>query len=128
MNKKIYKKSSILKAKILSYGFRISPEVQDSIGKEVKEEHRGYGDSNWGEENTYKIPAEIMLPGEIVVATHIRPDSPLCLKKIDKGIVITENEKVISEINLLKRPNIWSEKTKEGISMKKIVNFYGRDG
>lgn len=127
MNKKIYKHSTILKTKILSYGFRMSKEAELLIDENVKEEHRGYGDSHWGVEKTAKIPAEIMLPGEIVVATHIRPDSPLCLEAKKNKPIITEKGIKVSDVSFLKRPKIWSKKTKSGISMKRIANFYGRD-
>lgn len=127
MNKGIYTKSTIVKVKILSYGFRMEEEVEDYINEKVKEEHRGYGDSHWGVKKTTKIPAEIMLPGDIVVASHIRPKSPLCLK-IQKGkLIITENGKKISDADFLSRPKIWSKKTKSGLDMKKVANFYGRD-
>jgi hypothetical protein len=128
MEKEIFKNSTLLKAKILSYGFRISRDAELMINANVKEEHRGYGDSNWGEQKeTQKIPAEIMLPGDIVTATHIRPESPLCLELINSKLVITERDKKISDVYFLKRPNIWSYSTKSGINMKKIANFYGRD-
>ena len=125
--KKMLKDSTILKTKILSKGFRITKEISDLVDKNVKEEHRGYGDSNWGIKKTTKIPAEIMLPGEIVVATHIRPNSPLCLR-VSSGIIeITENGKKVSDVEFLKRPKIWSKTTRSKINMKRIANFYGRD-
>lgn len=126
MNKTL-RDSTILKAKILSYGFRMTKDAELLIDDNTKEEHRGYGNSHWGTENIKKIPSEIMLPGEIVVASHIRPDSPLCLETEHGKVIMTENGRKISEINYLNRPKIWSKNTKSGINMKKIANFYGRD-
>lgn len=127
MVKSICKKSTIVKAKILSYGFRLDDEVEKYIDKNVKEEHRGYGNSHWGVNKTAKIPAEIMLPGDIVVASHIRPRSPLCLKIRNGKPIMTEKGKKISDVSFLKRPEIWEKTTKSGINIKKIANFYGRD-
>lgn len=127
MNKSIYKNSTIVKAKLLSFGFQMEDEVESYINEDVKEEHRGYGDSHWGVKKSIKIPAEIMLPGEIVVASHIRPNSPLLLKFKNGKPIITENGKKITDVEFLERPKIWSRDTKSGINMKKIANFYGRD-
>lgn len=127
MNKSICTKSTIVKAKILSYGFRMEDEVQLYINEDVKEEHRGYGNSHWGVKKTVKIPAELMLPGEIVVASHIRPRSPLCLKIKNGKPIITENGRKISDVDLIPRPKIWSKNTKSGVNIKKVANFYGRD-
>ena len=127
MNKNIYRESTVLKAKILSYGFRMSEKVKPLINERVKEEHRGYGDSHWGVEKDAKIPAEIMLPGEIVVATHIRPNSHLCLEVKNNKPIMIENGNKISDVDFIDRPKIWSKTTKSGINMKKIANFYGRD-
>lgn len=127
MDKNIYKNSTILKAKILSYGFHISDGAGLLIDENIKEEHRGYGNSHWGIKETAKIPAEIMLPGEIVVATHIRPNSSLCLEVKNNKLIMTENGLKVSDVEFLKRPKIWSKKTKSGINIKKIANFYGRD-
>lgn len=122
------KNSTINKVKILSMGFQITKEAKDLITDEVKEEHRGYGNSHWGIKETETIPAEIFLPGRIVVATHIRPNSPLTLTTdTQHNLVLLENNKKISDIEYLKRPKIWSEKTSSGINMKKIANFYGSD-
>lgn len=125
--KNIFRDSTILKVKILSYGFRITEAAEALIDKTVKEEHRGYGDSHWGVKKTTKIPSEIMLPGNIVVASHIRPDSRLCLDAENGKPVITEKGVKVSDVSFIKRPKIWSHKTKSGINMKKIANFYGRD-
>lgn len=125
--KNIFRDSTILKVKILSYGFRITEAAEALIDETVKEEHRGYGDSHWGVKKTTKIPSEIMLPGNIVVASHIRPDSRLCLDAENGKPVITEKGVKVSDVSFIKRPKIWSHKTKSGINMKKIANFYGRD-
>jgi len=125
--KNIFRDSTILKAKILSYGFRISEAAEKLIDETIKEEHRGYGDSHWGVKKTTRIPSEIMLPGDIVVASHIRPNSRLCLDAENGKPIITDNGIKVSDVSFLKRPQIWSKKTKSGINMKKIANFYGRD-
>lgn len=126
MKKEEYKKSTINKAKILSTGFRITQEAEELITDSVKEEHRGYDNSHWGVSKDQKIPAEIFLPGEIVVATHIRPDSPLTLTADkQKNLILLENNKKISDVSYLKRPKIWSLNTSTGTNMKKIANFYG---
>jgi hypothetical protein len=98
------------------------------MDENVKEEHRGYGNSHWGVQKTTKIPCELEFPGEIVVASHIRPESPLCLT-VDKNgqLIMNENNRKISDVKFLKRPKLWSEKTKSGVNMKKIANYYGRD-
>lgn len=125
--KNTHQESAKLKAKILSYGFRLDREAELLIDNTVKEEHRGYGDSNWNAKKTTKIPAEIMLPGDIVVATHLRPESPLCLNVKKGKLFMSENGKKISDAFFLARPKIWSRETKKGTNMKKIANFYGRD-
>jgi hypothetical protein len=125
--KNIFRDSTILKAKILSYGFRISEAAEELIDETIKEEHRGYGDSHWGVKKTTRIPSEIILPGDIVVASHIRPKSRLCLDAENGKPIITNKGVKVSDVSFLKRPQIWSKKTKSGINMKRIANFYGRD-
>jgi hypothetical protein len=127
MDKKECHNSSIVKAKLLSYGYRLSADAEKLIDKNVKEEHRGYGDSHWGTKKDTKVPCELLLPGEIVVATHLRPESQLELVVRNNKLYITENKKALTEVNYLKRPSIWGMYTKSGINMKKIANFYGRD-
>jgi hypothetical protein len=127
MNKNILSQSTKTKVKILSHGYQLLSEAEELINDQVKEAHWGYGDSHWVGKKARKIPCELMLPGEIVVASHIRPDSPLQLSVINGKLVILEKNKVISDAEYLKRPKIWAQETKDGINMKKIANFYGRD-
>lgn len=122
-----YRNSTFLKAKLLSFGFRISKEAELLIKDNAKEEHRGYGNSHWGLSKTTIIPAEIILPGEIVVATHIRPDSQFCLETEKNKPILTEDGAKVSDIEFIKRPKIWDKTTSSGLNMKKIANFYGRD-
>lgn len=102
-------------------------EVESLIDESVKEISRGYGDSQWKSVKGDRIPSELLLPGDIVSATHLRPDSPMKLELQNNSPIITENGKKVSDVSFLPRPKIWSHKTKSGVNMKRIANFYGRD-
>jgi hypothetical protein len=122
-----FETSSKIKAMILSKGFRINKNALEGLGTKYKEEHRGYDDSNWGIPQDMMVPSEIMLPGNIVVCTHIRPDSPFEIRKEGNRLVFFEGENALSEVEYLPRPKIWSQTLSDGTDIKKIVNFYGLD-
>jgi len=123
MNK--YEKSTKVKALILEKGFRINKNALEGLGSKYKEEHRGYDDSNWGINKEMLVPSEIMLPGNIVVCTHIRQDSPYEIKKEDGKLYLFNNNEKVIKINYLPRPKVWKQKMSNGGDIKKIVNFYG---
>lgn len=121
------KRSTAIKVKILSRGLRLDRPALKLVDEAVKEEHRGYDDSNWGVDKDTPVPSELMLPGEIVVCTHIRPTSNLLIQTKNGRLFISEDGKLLSEVYYLPRPKIWNMETSRGINMKRIANFYGRD-
>jgi len=121
------KLSTTIKVKILSRGLRFDRSALKLVDGRVKEEHRGYDDSNWGIDKKTPVPSELMLPGKITACTHIRPTSNLLVQAENGRLFIFEDRKVVSEIYYLPRPKIWNMQTSSGINMKRIANFYGRN-
>ncbi|MFH0978226.1 MAG: radical SAM protein [Candidatus Woesearchaeota archaeon] len=121
--------SSHVKALILEKGFRIDEHALTGLGTRFKEEHRGYDDSNWGISSDLIVPSELLLPGDIVVCTHLRPSSPHIVKYGDDGkLHFFENGiDPISIVNYLPRPKVWANQLADGSDIKKIINFYGFD-
>ncbi|MBC8495271.1 hypothetical protein H8D36_03905 [archaeon] len=117
--------STKVKALILEKGFRINENALEGLGTKFKEEHRGYDDSNWGVKKGMLVPSEILLPGNIVSCTHIRPDSPHEIRREGNKLYFFANEKNMSEVNYLPRPKLWNQTLSDGTDIKKIVNFYG---
>ena len=121
------KLSTAIKVKILSRGLHFDSSALKVVNETVKEEHRGYDDSNWGIDGNIAIPSELMLPGEIVVCTHVRPDTNLSIRAKKGKLFIFEGQKILSTISYLSRPKIWEMRTSTNLNMKRIANFYGRD-
>lgn len=121
-------KSSELKLNLLYFGVRLSDEVYAGLGSTAKEMQYGYNDSNQiGERNI--IPSELILPGGIVVACHLRRSSPYIIKKIGKKLFVLNepDDKVISEVSYLPRPKFWNLHLSSGESVKQYLNIYGKD-
>jgi hypothetical protein len=125
MNK--YENSARVKALILEKGFRLNSNALEGLGTKYKEEHRGYDDSNWGVDKNMVVPSEILLPGNIVSCTHIRPDSPHEIRMADDGkkYFFENGTDPVSEISYLPRPKVWAKKLTDGSDIKGVVNFYG---
>lgn len=123
-----YSKSAQLKLKLLINGIRIADEAFDGLGSVYKEYQYGYNDSNWIKQAKRQvIPSELVLPGKIVVAPHLRPTSPyLIIREGDKMFVMDEkSQEKVSEIDYLPRPKIWDLKMSDGSKVKEYLNVYG---
>lgn len=127
-NLDLCKRSSKLKLKLLINGIRIEEQAMEGVGSKYKEYQYGYNDSNWIRQAKYvTIPSELILPGKIVVAPHLRPSSPYLIKKIDgkKYIVDEQTQEAISEVEYLQRPKIWDLTLSDGTKLKEYLNVYG---
>lgn len=123
-----YKKSAKLKLKLLLNGVKIDKSAFYGIGDIYKEYQYGYNDSNWiNHAQRQIIPSELVLPGKIVVAPHLRPNSPYLIKRIgDTMYLIDENaDDILSVIEYLPRPRIWDIKLSDGSKLKEYLNIYG---
>lgn len=124
----IYKNSADLKLKLLINGIRIDDSAFYGLGDIYKEYQYGYNDSNWIKRTERQIiPSELLLPGDIVVAPHLRPTSPYLIKRIE-GIMYVIDERTgesVSTINYLPRPKIWDIKLSDGSRLKEYLNVYG---
>lgn len=123
-----YVNSSILKLELLINGTRIDKSALYGLGTIYKEYQYGYNDSNWiNRQERQVIPSELILPGEIVVAPHLRPSSPFIIKRFnDEMYVIDErSDNIVSTIDYLKRPKIWDIELSDGSKLKKYLNVYG---
>ncbi len=119
-----------LKIALLLKGVRIDDSALDGLGSRFKEYQYGYHDSNWHKNNKQHLwPSELVLPGGIVVAPHLRPSSPYVIKKDDGGIYIINEvtEEFLSSIDYLPRPKLWDVMLEDGTPIKKYLNIYGTD-
>lgn len=123
-----YKKSAQLKVKLLLNGIRISQNAFYGLGDKYKEYQYGYNDSNWiNQKQKVVIPSELVLPGNIVVAPHLRPNSPYkIIRENDQMYVIDEKkQEIISDIDYLPRPKLWDLSLSDGTKVKDYLNVYG---
>ena len=120
-------RSARIKTELLSYGLTFDQESLAGLGSKFKEEHHGYDFSNWGVSKELLLPSELMLPGNIVVCVHNRPESQFQVRMEDGKKFIFKGDEKLSKISFLPRPKSWSENTSDGTSLKKIINFYGYD-
>lgn len=130
MNTIDYHKSAKLKLKLLLNGIRIEDDALSGVGRIYKEYQYGYNDSNWVKQSPKQvIPSEIVLPGKIVVAPHLRPNSPYIIKKDGENLYIvnTIKNEIESIVEYLQRPEIWDRKLSNGASVKEYLNIYGAD-
>ena len=124
----MYKKSAALKLKLLINGIRIDDSAFFGLGDTFKEYQYGYNDSNWIKQAKRQvIPSELVLPGEIVVAPHLRPTSPYIIKREGETMYVIDDSKdeVVSTIGYLPRPKIWDIELSDGSKLKKYLNVYG---
>ena len=124
----MYKKSATLKLKLLINGIRIDDSAFFGLGDTFKEYQYGYNDSNWIKQAKRQvIPSELVLPGEIVVAPHLRPTSPYIIKREGETMYVIDDSKdeVVSTIGYLPRPKIWDIELSDGSKLKKYLNVYG---
>ena len=121
----LLQESAKAKLSILLNGVRDAPEIFSTLEGTFKEEHYAYDNGNWGVNKSRPTPTEILLPGDIVVKLHIRPDSPLSLVR-DKGrIFVNYGSRFLSECMFLEKPNFWRFTTSSGKSTKSIAQLYG---
>ena len=124
----IENKSALLKLDMLLKGVRIDDSAFEGLGQKYKEYQYGYNDSNWMSKGKQQlIPSELLLPGNIVVAPHLRPTSPFLIKRNDEGMVIIDESKdeLLSTIDYLPRPKLWDLKLSDGSRVKEYLNIYG---
>lgn len=123
--------STELKLKLLVNGVRIDESAFSGLGSTYKEYQYGYNDSNWISSYQKRpiIPSELVLPGEIVVAPHLRPNSPYIIQRDSNTMyVINDNTgEVLSTINYLPRPKIWNLTLSDGSTIKQYLNVYGKN-
>lgn len=124
----ICKKSSILKLKLLINGIRIDDSAIEDVGTKYKEYQYGYNDSNWVRQAKYvTIPSELVLPGGIVVAPHLRPSSPYLIRRKGSTMYIVDEltQNTVSAVDYLPRPKIWDLPLSDGTKLKEYLNVYG---
>lgn len=123
--------SALTKLKLLLAGVMIEESALVGLGKEYKEYQYGYNDSNWSKKGKQEIiPSELVLPGDVVVAPHIRPTSPyLIVSQEDGGLIVIDkrNDEVLSSVGYLPRPKLWNLHLSNGESIKKYLNIYGKN-
>lgn len=120
--------SSYLKLKLLINGIRLDSSALTGLGSDYKEYQYGYNDSNWIMRDVCQmIPSELVLPGNIVVAPHLRPSSPYLIKRIDDQMWILDEtrKQILSRVDYLPRPKIWDIPLSDGTTIKKYLNVYG---
>ena len=120
--------SAKLKLKLLLYGIRIDDSAFYGLGDIYKEYQYGYNDSNWIKHTQRQlIPSELVLPGQIVVAPHLRPNSPYLIKRIEDTMYVIDERinEVLSTIDYLPRPRIWDLELSDGSKLKEYLNVYG---
>ncbi len=124
----VFRNSAVLKLQLLLNGIRIDDSAFYGLGDIYKEYQYGYNDSNWIKQAKRQvIPSELVLPGDIVVAPHLRPSSPYLIKRIgDSKCVIDERTgDSVSSIDYLPRPKIWDIELSDGSKLKEYLNVYG---
>lgn len=125
---KLYKNSALLKLKLLIKGVRIDESALYGLGDIYKEYQYGYNDSNWIKQSkSLLIPSELVLPGNIVVAPHLRPSSPYLIKKLDNKMFLIDEikDELVSVVDYLPRPKIWDITLSDGSKLKEYLNVYG---
>jgi hypothetical protein len=123
-------KSAKLKIKLLLSGIRIDGTAFEGLGSRYKEYQYGYNDSNWLDKNKQQLlPSELLLPGGIVAAPHLRPGSPYVIKRGENGMFVFDEttEECLSSVDYLPRPKIWDAALDDGTPIKKYLNVYGKD-
>lgn len=120
------RQSAWVKLKIMANGIQDAPEIFEQLGS-FKEEHYAYDNGNWGVAANRLVPAEILLPGEIAVKVHIRPESPLRFVLEGGELFIADGNAILSPCRTLPRPKFWDFCTSQGVPTRRYANFYGKN-
>lgn len=119
------KDSARVKLKLLVHGVRDNPELFKALSFQFKEEHYAYDNGNWGVDKNRLVPTELLLPGGIVSKVHIRPHSPISMRKDGNSLILEESGKVLSDFAFLPRPHFWDYNTSLGTPTKRLAQMYG---
>lgn len=115
-----------LKLCLLSQGLNLENELFFQ-SKEFAENQFQYGYSSEFVKKFENIPAEIILPQEVIVGIHLKKGSPWSLKtesKDGKTCLIYKKHK-ITEVSFVPKPYFYGKKLSNGISAEKAAVMYG---
>ena len=116
--------SARTKVKLLAHGVRDDRQMFSGLSS-FKEEHYAYDNGNWGVAAGRRVPSEVMLPGGIVSKVHIRPSSPLVLRRSGSVLLVEQDGECLSEASVLPRPRFWEFETTSGTPTKRLAQLYG---
>ncbi|MBC1604423.1 biotin synthase [Listeria rocourtiae] len=116
-----------IKVEILAHGVNYSDDFISQYNKDEKtlKKRRAYGNSDeLIHSDKFKVPQEIILPGNIVVATNLRSSSQWNLAYKDNEYVVHNGEIMVS-IDFPVQPKFYDYFDSDQIKLDKLITLYG---
>lgn len=117
----------LLKTKLLVDGVQIAKSALEGVGEIYKEQVHHLFEYDFDLHHSHVCPAEMRLPNGSVVQVRLNSRSPFLVERNGNSLVILEEGKEITEIEWLKRPDFYNQKTSTGKPMTQIAELVGED-
>lgn len=117
----------LIKLDLLSKGIRFDNSATEKVGSKYTEKRYMFGYSDRIESPPSKIPPEVIIEDEIIVAVHQRANSPYCIVKNieDDSYSLKHNDEYICKVLYPDRPTFYGEKLSSGDLIEEVVTMYG---
>ncbi|MBC1936706.1 biotin synthase [Listeria grandensis] len=115
-----------IKVEILANGINYDDAfiVQYNQDETTLQKRRAYGNSDEVIRSNVKVPQEIVLPGNIVVATNQRSSSSWNLDYKDGKYIVHDNETVLN-VNFPVQPKFYDYYNSEKVKLDQLITLYG---
>jgi hypothetical protein len=117
----------LLKAALLTEGIRSDTESVREVGTRYKEQTHGLFGWDFENHTEQKLPDDFSLPDGTVVQYRLNSKSPYHVVSTEDKRLLFHNDRALCEVNWLRRPRYYNEKTSKGNDMIRIGQIGGKD-
>jgi len=90
---------------------RIADAALEGVGRDYKEQLHHLFEYDFDVHKSHLTPAELRLPGGLVVQVRLNERSPYVVRRDDTGLYVEDCGQRLSNIEWLARPEFYSRKT-----------------
>jgi hypothetical protein len=117
----------LLKAALVTEGIRSDPASVAEVGIRYKEQNHGLFGWDFENHTEQKLPDDFTLPDGTVVQYRLNSHSPYHVVPEDGRLQLYYNDRPVCEVQWLRRPRYYGEKTTKGNDMIKVGQIGGKD-
>jgi hypothetical protein len=116
-----------LKAELLIEGVNINTSALNGVGEKYKEQIHWLFEWDFERHDKEKIPDDFELPDGTIVQLRKYSRSPFTINSNNDSISLFHEEKFITEIKWIPRPEYYNSETDDGTLMSKVAQIRGTD-